>query len=160
MAYVRGDWPHWVDDDGDCQDARDEVLIVESTVTATLSSDRCAVVAGRWIDAYTGAVITDPSAIDIDHMVPLANAHRSGAARWSTTMKRSYANDLQLDVALIAVSASVNRSKGDRSPDQWRPPAATAWCGYATWWIEVKYRWSLTVTPAERTALQDMLRTC
>lgn len=136
------------------------MLIAESTVTVTLSSDRCDVVAGRWVDAYTGAVITDPSTIDIDHMVPLADAHRSGGARWTTTVKRSYANDLELDVALIAVSASANRSKGDRSPDEWKPPAATAWCGYATWWVEVKYRWTLTVTSSEKSALQDMLSIC
>ena len=129
-------------------------------MTVTLSSDGCDVVAGRWVDPYTGTVITEPSTIDIDHVVPLANAHRSGGARWSTTVKRSYANDLQLDVALVAVSASVNRSKGDRSPDQWKPPAASAWCGYASWWVEVKYRWSLTVTNPEKTALADMLATC
>ena len=136
------------------------MLIVESTVTVTLSSNTCDVVAGRWVDAYTGAVITDPSMIDIDHMVPLANAHRSGGALWSTTVKQYYANDLELEVALIAVSASANRSKGDRSPDEWKPPATTAWCGYATWWVEVKHRWSLTVTTSEKSALQDMLGTC
>jgi hypothetical protein len=105
-------------------------------------------------------VFTNPSDLDIDHMVPLGNAHRSGGARWTTTVKRSYANDLDLDAALIAVSASANRSKGDSSPDEWKPPAATAWCGYATWWVDVKYEWSLTVTVAEKSALADMLGTC
>ena len=129
-------------------------------MTVTLTASGCDVVAGRWVDAYSGAVITDPSTIDIDHMVPLANAHRSGGATWSTTVKRTYANDLELDVALIAVSASANRSKGDRSPDEWKPPATSAWCGYANWWIDVKYRWTLTVTTSEKSALEDMLATC
>jgi hypothetical protein len=66
------------DADGDCQDTPAEVLIVESTITVTLSADGCDVIAGQWVDIYTSRVFTDPSLLDIDHMVPLADAHRSG----------------------------------------------------------------------------------
>ncbi len=82
-------------------------------MTVTLSGNGCDVVAGRWVDIYTGSVFTDPSLLDVDHMVPLADAHRSGGAVWDAARKAVYANDLALADALIAVSASANRSKSD-----------------------------------------------
>jgi len=136
------------------------VLVIESTVQVTLSANGCDLVYGRWVDVYTGQVFTDPSLLDVDHMVPLANAHRSGGAGWDTTRKAAFANDLAISDALIAVSAAANRSKGDSSPDQWLPPTASAHCRYATAWIDVKYQWTLTVTSAEKSRLGQLLATC
>ncbi len=129
-------------------------------MTVTLSGNGCDVVAGRWVDIYTGSVFTDPSLLDVDHMVPLADAHRSGGAVWDAARKAVYANDLALADALIAVSASANRSKSDRSPDEWLPPSTASHCRYVTAWIEVKHRWALSVTPAEKAALERVIRTC
>jgi len=93
-------------------------------------------------------------------MVPLADAHRSGAATWPAGYKQVYANDLAIADALIAVSASANRSKSDQSPDEWMPTNTTSHCRYATAWVDVKYRWSLTVTNAERSALERAIVAC
>jgi len=158
--YNRDSWPHWIDADGDCQDTRDEVLIIESTIAVTLSANGCDVVAGRWVDIYTNQVFTDPSLLDIDHMVPLANAHRSGGASFDTARKSAFANYLAIDDALIAVSASANRSKGDNSPDQWLPPNGASHCRYATAWVDVKSQWTLTVTVAEKARLAQLLAAC
>jgi len=129
-------------------------------VTVALSSNGCDVIAGRWVDIYTGQVFTDPSLLDIDHMVALANAHRSGGAGWDRAKKADFANYLAIGDALIAVSASANRSKGDGSPDQWMPPAASSHCRYAVNWIDVKYQWALTVTIAEKSKLEQLLAGC
>lgn len=158
--YVRSDWPHWSDADGDCQSTRFEVLIEESAVEPTLSDDGCRVVAGRWLDPFTGVVVTDPSDLDVDHLVPLANAHASGGWAWDRELRRSFANDLDHPEALVAVTSSANRSKGSRGPDEWRPPATEFWCEYATGWAEVKLRWELTITEAERVALLELRATC
>ena len=159
--YDRDDWRHWTDDDGDCQDTRQEVLVAESASRVTYGDDRqCRVEAGRWWDPYTGTVLTDPGDLDIDHLVPLANAHRSGGWAWSQERKRLFANDLGYGAHLIAVTASANRAKGAKGPEEWRPPDESYWCRYATDWARVKRAWDLTVTAAEAVALREMLQTC
>ena len=86
--YDRDDWDHWNDADRDCQDTRQEVLIAESSVSVVYTDDRkCRVASGSWTDPYTGDVAEDPSKLDVDHMVPLANAHASGATRGAKSAK-------------------------------------------------------------------------
>ena len=159
--YDRRDWKHWVDADSDCQDARQEVLIAESLVPVTFETDRkCRVETGRWFGTFTGAYFEDPSDLDVDHMVPLKNAHNSGGWAWSPAMKEEYANDLRADDHLIAVQDRANQSKGARGPDEWMPPDKSYWCQYATDWTEIEYWANLTMTQPEAEAVMDMLGTC
>ena len=159
--YDRGEWRHWTDEDSDCQNARQEVLIAESTVAVRFQTpDECRVASGRWQGPYTGEVETDPGKLDIDHLVPLENAHRSGAWAWDRERKREFANYIGYDNHLLATSSSANRSKGSKGPERWRPPLESYWCVYAIDWIAVKNDWGLTVTEAEFGALRQMLATC
>ena len=119
----------------------------------------CRITSGRWRSVYDAKIIRSASKLDIDHIVPLAEAWRSGASSWPKQRRVRFANDLT-DPQLIAVSASSNRSKGDSPPDEWKPPRKKIWCLYARWWIDVKTTWKLTVTTGERTALGSMLDTC
>ena len=116
--------------------------------------------AGEWLAPYSSAIVTDPGRLDVDHMVPLGNAHDSGSWQWSAEQRERYANYLEDPQHLIAVTASANRSKGARGPDQWKPEDRTYWCQYATDWITIKSTWELTVTQQEHTALVQMLNTC
>ena len=160
-AYSRSQWKHWVDADGDCQDARQEVLIGESLLPVTYKTDReCRVETGRWYGAFTGDYFEDPGDVDVDHMVPLKNAHNSGGWDWNPAMKEEYANNLGDDDHLIAVQDNANQSKGARGPDEWKPRDETYWCQYATDWAEIKERWSLTMTEPEAGAVVEMLDTC
>ena len=160
-TYDRDDWSHWSDDDGDCQNIRHEVLQDETqeAVTFTTSSN-CYVATGKWYGVYTGEYYYSASELDVDHFVPLKNAHDSGGYEWSLEKKKEYANYLEDSDHLIAVQAGANRSKGARGPEEWKPANTEYWCEYAYDWIRIKDTWGLTVTQDEWNALMLMISTC
>lgn len=151
-GYNRGEFPHWIDEDADGCDTRKEVLIAEADQPATLSGV-CMIRDGSWWSYYDGEVVEDSRELDIDHLVPLAEAWDSGASGWSRDRRRAYANDLGAESSLIAVTAATNRSKADQDPFTWMPPASDARCRYVMEWTVVKTRWSLSVDDLERQAL-------
>lgn len=153
-GYGRDQFSHWRSVDG-C-DARQTVLARDGEDVAV--NDDCRVTSGTWFSPFDGVTLTDPSDIDIDHLVPLANAWRTGAADWDDDRRADFANDLDTP-QLIAVSASSNRAKGDQDPSQWQP-LREYWCQYAHDWIVVKHHWELWITQDEKDALTDMLDTC
>lgn len=157
IGYDRADWPHWADTDGDGCDARQQALIAASISPAQVDFFRCTVVAGDWFSAYDGVSTDDSSSFDVDHLVPLRDAHWSGGWRWNVQQRRLFAND---QANLWVVSASSNRSKGALTPDQWRPARVEVWCEFAVRWVQVKVAWGLTATTAERDALGSMLERC
>lgn len=152
-TYDRDLFPHWIDADRDGCDTREEVLIAESTVPAS-TGEGCAVT-GQWSSAYDGMTTTNPSEFDIDHVVALQEAWISGASGWNESQRRDFANDLDVPEALIAVSASSNRSKGASDPSEWLPELGV--CEYVTAWMVVKYRWKLTIDTAEKNALTSAI---
>ena len=159
--YNRKEWGDWIDADGDCQNTRHEVLIAESTTQVGFKTAKeCRVASGTWDGPFTGEQFNDPSDLDVDHMVPLANAHRSGGWAWNRAKKMRFANDLSYYGHLNAVLNSANRSKGSRGPEDWKPPDKSYWCEYATIWIKIKVDWDLTATQRELAALKVMLQTC
>lgn len=152
--YDRSDWhKRWYDLDRDCQDTRQEVLIAESVKPVTLDDRGCRVVTGSWDDPYTGETYTDPSILDIDHFVPLHNAHYSGGWMWSSEQRKAFANDLDFAKSLIAVYRGANRSKGSKGPEAWLPTNEAYRCEYVQTWVAVKEKWDLTLTARETRAI-------
>lgn len=158
-GYSRSSFKHWIDEDRDGCDTRREVLIAESLRPVRVGS-RCSISGGQWYSVYDGRATTNASSFDIDHVVALKEAWDSGAKSWSADRRQAFANDLNLPFALIAVSASSNRSKGDRDPAEWMPSRREYWCQYAIEWVGVKASWSLSVDPAEKAALSRILIDC
>jgi hypothetical protein len=158
----------WIDTDHNGCNQRDDVLLRDA-VAGTVRTGwqgRCDhdVLAGTWIDPYTGRkiVLTDMKemrqsmAIQIDHIVPLSEAWVSGASEWSDDRRHGFANDLD---ELLAVDGPTNESKGDGDPAAWRPRKGYQ-CTYAERWIGVKLRWDLVADPSEVLALRQMLSYC
>jgi len=158
-GYDRDLFDHWIDADGDGCSTRWEVLIAESRTPVSISGS-CTVSGGSWVSPFDGVATTNPSDLDIDHLVPLAEAWDSGAHSWSASRRRAFANDLDLDAALIAVTDNLNQQKGDDDPAEWLPPRAAYRCTYVRNWIAVKKKWELSIDPAEADALRRVLATC
>lgn len=159
-GYDRRLFGRWIDADGDGCDTRREVLIRDAEEAPVVGA-RCSLSGGRWVSLYDGQVFTGGgSGLDIDHMVPLAEAWESGAWAWSPERRQAFANDLDNGFALLPVSASSNRSKGARDPAEWLPPDRSSHCAYATSWRDTKLAWGLTFDRAEADVLRHLLVTC
>jgi hypothetical protein len=168
-GYVRDAFgSDWIDTDGNGCNQRDDVLLRDAVpgTTRVAQQGSCDhdVLAGTWRDPYTGRTLrftdlkdlSQAEAIQIDHVVPLAEAWVSGARLWSTARREAFANDLH---ELLAVDGPTNMSKGDGDPAAWRPRKGYQ-CTYARRWIAVKAHYDLAVDPSERAALRQMLGYC
>lgn len=167
-AYSRSEFGHgWSDEDGDGQDARAEVLIAAHRpgrgkaplVFASPRSER--VTEGRWRCRFSGEWVHAAAQLDIDHLVPLAEAWESGAHSWTGERRRRYANGVGVRSWrrswLLPVRARLNRSKGAQRPDEWMPPNRRYRLNYAADWIATKSYWRLSVLASEAATLRRVL---
>lgn len=158
VPYNRDLFAEGIDVDGDGCNTRREVLQLESLVPVTMPSG-CDITAGEWFSWYEGATQTDPSALEMDHLVALKEAWISGAHAWTDQQRSDYANDLDIDATLTVVTGSVNGAKSAYDPAQWLPSYEASRCRYVSDWMTVKYRWNLTVDHAEKLSLQSVIDT-
>ena len=154
-GYKRSLFKHWIDANKNGKDTRAEVLIAESLVSVRFSSSGKTVSTGKWLSLYDGETWTRASDVDVDHVVALGEAWRSGAWKWSSARRQAYANDLGVAWTLRAVTDNVNQSKSDDDPTYWLPPLESATCIYLTDWVAVKIRWKLSVDAEERQSIRD-----
>ncbi|MEU9084549.1 HNH endonuclease family protein [Streptomyces sp. NPDC048357] len=155
-GYSRDLFPHWSTVSGTCN-TRETVLKRDGV--NVVQDSACAAVSGSWYSEYDGATWTAASDLDIDHVVPLAEAWRSGANSWTTSTRQQFAND-RTRPQLIAVTDNVNQAKGDLDPGKWLPPRTAYRCTYARMWVQVKQYWGLSMDSGEKTALVNILNGC
>ena len=162
-GYSREEFPHWAADgtefgwdepDGSC-DVRDDALIRDGTGIEI--DEDCSFTSGKWLDPYTGTTLEEPEDVDIDHVVPLANAWRAGAVGWDKSQREKYANDPGV---LLSADDAANQTKGDKGPEAWLPPNTDYRCEYARRWISIKRQWKLTVNIKEKATLENLLQGC
>jgi hypothetical protein len=158
-GYQRSSFRHWVDADKDGCSTRNEVLLDEAFIAPDQAAP-CTLSGGEWYSAYDNLYISSPGGLDIDHLVPLAEAWDSGASQWTAEEREAYANDLGDARSLIAVSARSNRSKADQDPAQWLPSYEPYHCQYLTDWVATKMRWQLAVDDTERNTLSEATAGC
>lgn len=171
--FDKGDYPRfknkhyggWIDADGNRLNTREEVLKAES-LSPTVTEDRRRkrkgkkVVSGYWYDLYIGKEFDNPRKVFVDHLVPLKEAHISGAWQWSDEKKRRYANDLRNDATLIVVSKKSHKRKKNRDPAEWLPSNDEYICQYIDDWIKVKSAWKLCYNKDEINAIRNEKLKC
>jgi hypothetical protein len=152
--------PAWEDVDGNGCDTRNDILRRDLTKIAFEPESACTVASGVLHDPYTGRTIGfrrgvgTSSAVQIDHVVALADAWRTGAAGWTPTKRLRYAND---PLVLLAVDGPTNEAKGDDDASDWLPPARGYDCTYAKKQIAIKRAYDLWMTSTEKQALVRVL---
>lgn len=158
-SYNRArDWmpAGWTDPDGNGCDTREDALIRESLEPVTCVRGRVSP-GGRWWRGYVSGQTSSASTLEIDHVVALADAWRSGGWRWPVERMRDYAQTQQV---LWAVDGPANQAKSDKGPGEWRPDNALVHCLYAQRYVSIKATYDLTVTRADLDGLRDLLREC
>lgn len=164
QGYQRSDWPHWnTRVGGQCFNVRDKVLVEETYVAVVIepaSGGRCRITNGWWIDPYTGLEFGDSGQEQVDHVVPLKEAHDSGGHAWTRDRRRAYANYLDYSWHLIAVQGSENQSKSDDDPADYLPPNTAFRCQYLEAWIRIKDEWGLNMDQREADAITAALGGC
>ncbi|MFG3356221.1 HNH endonuclease family protein [Streptomyces griseofuscus] len=155
-GYSRDKFPTWITIEGNCNTRE---YIIKRDGTNIVTNSACTATSGSWYSPYDGATWTSASDVDIDHLVPLAEAWDSGASKWTTAQRQAFANDVTRP-QLLAVTDNVNQSKGDQDPATWIPSRTAYDCTYVRAWVQVKYYYNLSVDPAEKTALQNDLSGC
>ena len=166
------DYPTWDDWDGDCQNNRHEVLISEHIDNDFLypltftDNTQCSVASGKWYDPYDDTYYYSASDIHIDHVVPLYEAHKSGAWYFPKSKKRSFANTLDVPEQLIAVGASSNTSKSSWDPSGWftspgwKPNNQAYHCQYLEDWVKIKSIYRLNIDFDEKIAIEQAYSEC
>ena len=157
-GYVRTKFKHWVGAGNGC-DSRKAVIISEAIVKPVVEKG-CVIKGGEWLSIYDLVKVTEAGKLDVDHMVPLAEAWDSGASTWDPLKREKYANDQTDPRHLIAVTGSSNRSKSDQDPAEWLPTNKAYVCEYIANWVSIKVRWDLSVDAKEKAALIANLKGC
>ncbi|MCZ2403808.1 HNH endonuclease [Paenarthrobacter sp. Z7-10] len=153
----------WLDVDRNSCDTRDDVLRRDLTDVQLVKGSRCLVAAGRLSEPYTGRVMDfsrgpdSSKAIQIDHVVALGDAWRSGAQQLTALQRQNLAND---PLNLIAVDGPTNVDKSDGDTAAWLPPNKAFRCQYVARQVSVKAAYRLWITPAEKEAMKRVLDRC
>lgn len=156
--YDRAEWPHWIDDDNDCQNTRHEMLILTSNTTVVFKTNKgCQVAVGEWYDPYSDETFVDSTTLDLDHIVPLKFSHGHGGDRWSRDKRQAFANDPH---NLLLVKAALNRQKGARGLDEWLPPNLAYRCQYIERFMDIVDKYGLLLIPSEKRVINIMQKAC
>ena len=111
-------------------------------------------------DHYTGAMLDKTDRPQLDHLVALADAWRSGACHWAPAVRKAFASDKgRTDCALAPCElrwtrGHTNESKSDQTPAEWSPIDRGHACLYGREYLAIKASWALVVAPEDRAAVE------
>lgn len=153
--------PAWADVDKNGCDTRNDILKRDLLNLIFREKSRsCVVESGLLLDPFSGERIEfqrgqkSSYLVQIDHVVALSNAWQSGIFRTDISLRKSFAND---PLNLLAVKGSLNSQKGDGDAATWLPPNKVFRCKYVSRQVEVKVKYGLSITRAEKDAILRIL---
>jgi hypothetical protein len=123
----------------------------------------CYAQSGTLVDPYSGVTIDfvrspdTSNAIEVDHVVALADAWYKGARSWDPQRRLDFANDPR---NLLAVSPKANFNKAFRDAASWLPPNEAFRCDFVARQIEVKAAYGLWLSAKEKKAMESVLSRC
>lgn len=148
--YDREEWgTRWGRQYTGCSNTRYEVL---NNYDKNAINGTCNISTGLWLDPYTDATFSDSGELDVDHIVPVAYAHKHGGAYWSAELKDIFYNDLE---NLLPVSASSNRQKGSKPPSEWMPDNINYHCQYVDTFLYIVDKYALDLLSIERSNISQ-----
>ncbi|WP_122819356.1 HNH endonuclease family protein [Varibaculum vaginae] len=154
----------WADIDHNGCDTRNDILRRDlSQVRTKAGTHNCLVLSGEFTEPYTGRFqqfrkgADTSSKIQIDHVVALSNAWKTGASKWDAKSREQFAND---PLNLLAVDGPANQDKQDKDAASWLPPNPGFHCQYVALQTAIKQKWKLLVTPQEKRALATVAASC
>ncbi|MGN6409239.1 MAG: HNH endonuclease family protein [Curtobacterium sp.] len=151
----------WLDVDRNGCDTRNDVLARD--LSAITRQGPCRVMSGTLVSPYTGATVDfvrgegTSTLVQIDHVVALENAWRTGAQQLSQREREALANDPE---NLFAVDQHSNAQKRSGDAATWLPAERSFRCTYVEHQVAVKTKYRLWVAPAEHDAMERILRAC
>lgn len=151
VPYKRKHWGGWTDIDKNCRNTRHEILVERSLGPVNYKdSKKCKVISGKWADFYYPTTYTEARKVDIDHVVPLYEAHKSGGQNWSREKKKLFANDKE---NLVITGSRMNKKKGAQTLVTWIPSSLEYACRYYERWMHVKKKYDLKISEEELKAV-------
>lgn len=152
--YNRGEWKHWTDDDKNCLNTREEILVKSSLLPIVYKdSKKCSIISGMWIDFYSNESLREASDIDIDHIIPLKHADDLIGRFWDSEQKKRFANDPD---NLVITNKKFNRSKGSKTILEWLPSNRSRACAYVKKWHFVKDKYKIKIESAEKRIIKEV----
>lgn len=160
-GYTRSQFGSGWQESGGC-DTRNRILARDLT-EVLYEVNSCVVLSGVLNDPYTAKVIRfqrgqgTSDDVQIDHVVALSDAWQKGAQLLTSALREKFAND---GLNLLAVDGAANQNKGDGDAATWLPSNKSIRCSYVARQVSVKLKYSLWITNAEKTAIQNILKDC
>jgi hypothetical protein len=163
-GYSRDEFgKRWEDRDRNGCDTRNDILRRDLTDRRHKpNTSKCVITVGVLDDPFTGSRMEfnradDAAGVQIDHVVALSDAWQKGAQQLSLGERTDFAND---PLNLLAVKGSENQKKGDSDAATWLPSNRSFRCQYVATQVDVKAKYNLWVTIAEKDTIARILSGC
>lgn len=153
VKYVRSEWDGdaiLTERDGKSYSARDYNLYFSPFLEEGSPATKDSI---KYLDPYTNQYITSKKLIDRDHIIPLGYVHQHGGSDWDKDKKNQYAFDVSVSVD---VHRTENRSKSDKGPAQYMPPANKE--AYAYSWLVIANKYGISISKADLEVIKETLK--